>query len=268
MHPENIGSTVFKSGYSDVNGIKMYYEMYGAGEPLVLLHGGGSTIQSTFERVIPQLAASYKVIAVELQNHGRSGFRDSPETFEQDADDVAALLKNIGISKAYFLGFSNGGHTAIEIYLRHPEIVKKLILASSPYKRDCFLPGFFDGFENATLETMPQPLHEAFLKVNPDTARLQIMFERDRDRMKTFKGWTDEQLKSIKVPTLIISGDADVMPPECAVEMHRLIAHSELAILPGIHGKYIAEIATLHNDKSDTVFIVPMIETFLDKRIQ
>ena len=255
MDPEKTDNIAFKSGYSDVNGIKMYYEIYGAGEPLVLLHGGGSTIQSTFERVIPQLAASYKVIAVELQNHGRSGFRDAPETFEQDADDVAVLLKNTGIGKAHFFGFSNGGHTAIEIYLRHPGIVKKLILASSPHKRDCFFPGFFDGFENATLETMPPQLHQAFLKVNPDTAKLQTMFE----------SWTDEQLKSIQVPTLIISGDADVMPPECAVEMHRLIAHSELAILPGVHGKYIAEVATLHHDKSDTVFIVPMIETFLDK---
>ncbi len=265
MTPIKSGNIHFKSGYSDVNGMKMYYEIYGEGEPLVLLHGGGSTIQSSFERVIPLFAKTYKVIAIETQNHGRSGFRDTPETFEQDADDVAVLLKNINIDKACFFGFSNGGHTSIEIYLRHPEIVKKLILASTPHKRDCFFPGFFDGFQNATLETMPLQLRQAFLKVTPDSAKLQMMFEKDRDRMKVFKGWSDEQLKSIKVPTLIIAGNVDVPSPECAVEMHRLIANSELAILPGTHGKYIGEIATLNNDKSDTIFIAPMIEAFLDK---
>src|SRR5437764_14766033 len=87
-----------KTGYSDVNGIKMYYEVYGQGEPLVLLHGGGSTIQTSFGRVIPQLSRYHQVIAVELQNHGRSGFRNVPQTFEQDADDVATLMKNLGIN--------------------------------------------------------------------------------------------------------------------------------------------------------------------------
>src|SRR5262245_51382451 len=105
----------FKSGYSDVDGIKMYFEIYGQGEPPVLIHGGGSTIQSTFGRIIPQLAKEYNLIAVELQNHGRSGFRTIPETFEQDADDVSTLLKNIGINKANFFGFSNGGQTAMQI---------------------------------------------------------------------------------------------------------------------------------------------------------
>lgn len=97
-----------KSGYSDVNGIKMYYEIHGEGEPLVLLHGGGSTIQSSFGRILPQLAKYNCVIAVELQNHGRSGGRNIPETFEQDADDVAMLLHNLKIEKATFFGFSNG----------------------------------------------------------------------------------------------------------------------------------------------------------------
>src|SRR6185503_10888095 len=99
-------SVNYKSGYADVNGIKIYYEIYGQGDPLILLHGGGSTIQSSFGRIIPQLSKYYRVIAVELQNHGRSGFRSVPETFEQDADDVAALLPTLKINKASFLGFS------------------------------------------------------------------------------------------------------------------------------------------------------------------
>src|SRR6202046_1422559 len=96
---------ISKHGYSQVNGIKMYYEIYGQGKPLVLIHGGGSTIETTFGRVIPILAQKYKVIAMDLQAHGRTGDRDAPESFEQDADDVAALLKNLNISKAAFFGF-------------------------------------------------------------------------------------------------------------------------------------------------------------------
>lgn len=255
----------FKSGYSDVNGLKMYYEIYGQGKPLVLIHGGGSTIQSSFGRIIPQLARDYTLIAVELQNHGRSGFRNVPETFEQDADDVAALLNNIGISKASFFGFSNGGTTAMQINIRHPEIVNKLVLAAAAYKRDGFLPGFFDGMQQATLVNMPQELKTAFLKVNSDTAKLQIMFERDRDRMINFKDWSDEQVKLIAAPTLIINGDADVVIPEHAVKMYRLIPNCQLAIIPGGHGKYIGEITTLHNGNGDTGFVVPMIQEFLDK---
>src|SRR4051812_43287429 len=92
----------FSNGYCDVNGISMYYEIYGHGEPLVMLHGGGSTISSSFGRIIPLLAKQHTVIAVDLQNHGRSGSRNVPETFEQDADDVAALLQNLKINKASF----------------------------------------------------------------------------------------------------------------------------------------------------------------------
>ncbi|MFL5741486.1 MAG: alpha/beta fold hydrolase [Flavisolibacter sp.] len=261
-------SISFKTGYSDVNGIKMYYEVYGHGEPLVLLHGGGSTIQTTFGRVIPQLSRYHRVIAVELQNHGRSGFRNIPQTFEQDADDVATLMKNLGINQGDFFGFSNGGETCIEIYLRHPEIVKKLILASSPYKRSGFMRGFFEGMQKAKLEDMPSQLREAFLKVNSDSSKLQMLFHHDIERMLAFKGWTDEQLKSIKAPTLIVSGDADVLTLESAVEMRHLIPHSELAILPGGHGKYIGEITTLNHDRSDSVFIIPMIEEFLNKPIK
>ena len=125
-------STLIKSGYSDVNGIKMYYETHGnKGDILVLIHGGGSTIGTTFGKILPLLAGDYHVIAVELQAHGRTSDRNSPESFEQDADDVAGLLHNLQISKASFFGFSNGGNTAMQIAVRHPEIVNKLIIASA-----------------------------------------------------------------------------------------------------------------------------------------
>ncbi len=264
--PESKQASVnFKSGYSEVNGLRMYYEIYGSGEPLVLIHGGGSTIQTSFGRIIPLLAAHYTLIAVELQNHGHSGFRDVPETFDQDADDVAALLSNLKINKASFFGFSNGGSTAMKIAIRHPEIVNKLVLAAAAFKRDGFVPGFFDGFQNATLANMPQELKTAFLKINPDTAKLQIMFERDSKRMMEFKDWDDGQIKSITAPALIINGDADVITPEHAVAMHRLIRNSQLAIIPGGHGKYIGEITTINYER-DIDFIISLIKEFLNKQ--
>lgn len=226
-------------GYAQVNGINMYYEIHGEGEPLVLIHGGGSTIQTTFGRILPLLAMNNKVIAVELQGHGHTNDRDAPESFEQDAKDVAALLGHLRISKASVFGFSNGGNTAIQLVTRFPGIADKLILASAFYKREGMIPGFFEGMKEATLDVMPRVLKDAFLEINPDSNKLQAMFNKDKARMLEFKDWEDELLRSIKIPTLIISSDHDVILPAHAVTMSTLIANSSLAILPGLHGAYI-----------------------------
>jgi pimeloyl-ACP methyl ester carboxylesterase len=253
------------NGYSEVNGIKMYYEIYGQGQPLVLIHGGGSTIETTFGRVIPMLSKKYKVIAMELQAHGRTGDRAAPESFEQDADDVVTLLKNLNVSKADFFGFSNGGTTAVQIAIRHPEIVGKIILGSALCKRNGIPEQFWDFMKQATLANMPQQLKEAYLKVSPDPKGLQIMHDKDAQRMVNFKDIPDNQIESIKAPTLIIIGDKDVIKPEHAIEMHRQIANSSLAIIPGVHGEYIGEITTLNSNSKEANFVIPMIEGFLDK---
>jgi len=255
---------LFNSGYSEVNGLNMYYEVYGQGKPLVLLHGGGSTIQTTFGNIIPLLLKNRQIIALELQAHGRTGDRDAFLSFEQDADDVVQLLKNLQVAKADILGFSNGGQTTIEIALRHPYIVNKIILASAFYNRGAAVPQFWEGFNNATLSMMPTALQEGFLAVNNNQAALQNMFNKDVQRMKTFKGWTDEQISSIRVPTLIINGNLDVGSPEHAVQMHRLISNSTLVILPGVHGEYLGAIEALHNGKWAQTYIVDIIEAFLD----
>ncbi|MXV52555.1 alpha/beta fold hydrolase [Pedobacter sp. HMF7647] len=243
----NSESAQFK-GHALVNGVDLYYEIYGRGEPLVLIPGGGSTIECSFGRILSRLAEKWQVITLDLQNHGRSGFRDFPQTFEQDADDVAGLLKHIGVSKANFLGFSNGGTTAMQIALRFPELVEKLIAIAATCKRDGLIQSFFEGMAHVTLADMPQQLKDAFLAVNPDEDKLQISFERDRDRMLAFEDWSDEQIKAIVCPTLIINGDRDVTTIEHSLELHRLIAGSRLAIIPGVHGEYIGEILSAEND--------------------
>jgi pimeloyl-ACP methyl ester carboxylesterase len=252
-----------KSGYSEVNGLKMYYEIYGQGKPLVLIHGGGSTIQTSFGNIIPFLAKYRQIIAVELQAHGHTNDRETDLTFEQDADDVAMLLSNLKIPKADFLGYSNGGHTVIEIALRHPGVVNKIILASAFYKRNAAAQQFWDGFDHATLNDMPVVLQEGFLKANNNKEALLNMFNKDVRKMKAFTGWSDEQMRSVKAPALVINGNNDVGSVEHAVEMYRTIPNCQLAILPGKHGVYIGSLEYLDNGKWTHHYIVDLIEQFL-----
>ena len=255
-------------GYTQVNGIKMYYEVHGTGEiPLVLIHGGGSTIETTFGNILPLLTSKGKVIALELQAHGHSGDRDTAVTFEQDADDVASLLSYLKVSKANFFGFSNGGNTAMQMAIRHPGLVNKLVIASSFYKRNGLLSGLFDSMQHASLDNMPAPLKTAYLQVAPDKTHLQVMHDKDRDRMLHFKDWTDEAMRSIKAPTLLIMGDRDVVTPEHTLEMSRIIPHAQLMIVPGTHGSYIGEVCTAKKNSKVPEMVVEVIHEFLNLNI-
>jgi pimeloyl-ACP methyl ester carboxylesterase len=258
-------NTKFKSGYSEVNGLNMYYEIHGQGKPLVLIHGGGSTIDTSFGNIIPLLSKSRQIIAMELQAHGHTGDRASELTFEQDADDVAKLLENLQIKKADFLGFSNGGQTAIETALRHKSIVGKIIFASIFYNRTATVPQFWDGFNSATLNMMPKALQDGYLKVSNNEKGLLNMFNRDVQRMKNFKGWTAEQMKSISAKTMIINANNDVGSIEHAVEIYRLLSNSELVILPGGHGTYLGAIESLPNGVWTMKYVADLIVEFLDK---
>lgn len=255
----------FKKGYAEVNGIRMYYEIHGQGKPLVLIHGGGSTIQTTYGNIIPLLSKSRQIIAMDLQAHGRTGDRPTDLSFEQDADDIVALLHHLKITKADFLGYSNGGHTLIEIMLRHPLIVSKAIIASSFYNRSAAMPQFWEGFDSATIDIMPKALKEGFLQVNNDEKALLNMFNKDVQRMKFFKGWSEDQIRSIQSKTLIINGNNDVGSLEHAVEMNRTIADSQLVILPGEHGVYIGAVEFLSNGTWTQHYIVDIINNFLNE---
>jgi pimeloyl-ACP methyl ester carboxylesterase len=242
----------------------MYYEQYGEGMPLVLIHGGGSTIQTSFGCIIPELCKKQKIIALELQAHGRTNDRNADLSFQQDADDIAQLLKNLQITKANFLGFSNGGHVAIELALRHGHLIKAMILCSTFYNREGVFPGFWDRFKGEfAISDFPKAYKEAFLKVNNNTVALRNMFDKDVRRMQEFKGWSNRQMQSIDRPTLIINGNNDIGSPEHMVALYRLMPNSQLVIVPGGHGDYLGEITTLTKRKTNTLYIVPIIEEFL-----
>jgi len=232
------------TGHVTVNGIALYYERYGpaVGTPLVLLPGGGSTIQATFGRFLPLISRHRRVIAFEEQGHGRSSTHPGPERFEQSADDVAAALEQLNIAKADVMGFSNGASNALLVAIRHPERVRKLVFASSFTKRAGAQSWFWPMMANANFDGMPAALKAEFLRVNPDTAALRRMHDRDLERMRAFTDLPDEQVRGVKASTLVICGDHDIVTPEHALELSRLIGSARLLILPGAHGDYLGEI--------------------------
>jgi pimeloyl-ACP methyl ester carboxylesterase len=251
-----------QGNYAHVNGLKMYYEIHGNGFPIVLIHGGGSTLETTFGRIIPRLSKNHKVIAVEMQAHGHTADIDRDMTFEQDADDIAALLKHLKIEKADIFGFSNGASTTLQIAIRHPELVNKIIVASTMYKKNGAIPGFFDMMKDASFETMPQPYKDAFLKINPDKDALYRMYERDVTRMRNFTDIPDDQIENINARALIIVGNQDVVTPEHAVDMYRKLKTAQLVMLPGGHGDYMGERGTLKPGITEYP-VVTIIEQFL-----
>lgn len=259
-------STPIECGHAPVNGIRMYYEVHGRGEgvPLVLLHGGGSTIEVTFGRVLPLFAGSRRVIAVEEQGHGRTTDRDAPVAFESSADDVAALLRYLKVDQADLFGFSNGASVALQVAIRHPQLVRKLVFASSFTRRDGAQPQLWKFIAQANFSNMPQPLKDAFLRVNPDVRQLETMHDKDLSRIRNFQDVPDDLVRSVHAPTLVVLGDQDVARPEHAIELTRLIAGARLLILPGGHGDYLGEAVMTQKDTRFPELTAGLIEEFLD----
>lgn len=261
-----IQPALIDSGHAPVNGISMYYEVHGSptGVPLVLLHGGGSTIDVTFGRMLPLLARTRRVIAVEEQGHGRTTDRAAPVRFETSADDVAALLRHLGIARADLLGFSNGASVGLQVAIRHPALVRSLVFASAMTRRDGAQPELWQFMAQADFSTMPRPLKDAFLRVNPDTAQLRVMHDKDAERMRNFQEVPAALLGSVRARTLILIGDRDIVTPGHAVELTRLIPGARLMVVPGGHGDYLGEAVMTARESRQPELTAGMIELFLD----
>jgi pimeloyl-ACP methyl ester carboxylesterase len=230
--------------YAEVNGLEMYYEIHGTGRPLVLLHGAYMTIEAMGE-VVPELARTRQVIAVELQGHGRTADIDRPLSYEQMADDTAALLRHLGIEQADIFGFSMGGGVALQVAIRHPDLVRKLVVASASYTSDGMQPELLEMVPTITPEAFAgSPIEEDYLRTapNPDDFPTLVAKLKQLD-MEPF-AWPPENIQGIAAPTLLIIGDSDAICLEHAVELFRLLGggvmgdlaglpKSQLAVLPG-----------------------------------
>jgi len=232
------------SGYAEVNGLRMYYEVHGTGRPLVLLHSAYMTID-TIGPILPGLAETRQVIAVELQGHGRTADIDRPITYEHMADDVAALNRHLGLDHPDVFGFSMGGATALQLAIRHPGLARRLVVVSASYTSDGAQPELNEMLPTITPETFAgSPIEAAYKEVAPNPEDFPRLVEKMKRLDTTPFAWPAEDVRGIEAPTLIVVGDADVVRLEHAVEMFRLLgggtmgdlagfSRSQLVVLPG-----------------------------------
>jgi pimeloyl-ACP methyl ester carboxylesterase len=239
-----------QTGYAPVNGLNMYYEIHGTGEPLILLHGGFG-LTGMFGEVLPMLAQGRQVIAADLQAHGRTADIDRPLSLEAMGDDVAALIRHLGLAQADVMGYSMGGGAALRAAIQHPELVRKLVVVSVPYKRDGWYPEMVASMSQmnaAALEFMRNtPIYESYVAVAPDPEHFPALCDKMGDMLRRDYDWGDA-VKALAMPVLIVAGDADGMPPSHAAQFFELLggglrdgswdgsgmSKSRLAILPGI----------------------------------
>jgi pimeloyl-ACP methyl ester carboxylesterase len=265
---ETTNTAPVRTGYAPVNGLKLYYEIHGEGQPLVLLHGAFSAIGTSFQHVLPGLSTTRQVIGLEMQAHGRTADIDRPLSPEQMADDTVAALEFLGIDKADFFGYSLGSVVAMHVAVRHADAVRKLVLASATYTLSGIHPGLMDGLAEMRPEMMfGSPWHEEYLRIAPRPEDFTVLFEKKTQMDRKLQDFPAEAISAITAPTLLIIGDSDLVRPEHAVEMFRLLGGgvfgdlpaglpaSQLAVLPGTSHVTLMERADL---------LLAIIPPFLD----
>jgi len=233
------------SGYVPVNGLDMYYEIHGDGSPLALLHGAMGTIDSCFPKLLPALAATRQVIAVELQGHGHTADVDRPLSYRQLAADTVALLEALGIGLTDLVGYSLGGAVAMQLAMQHPGMARRVVFAGgTSYRRDGLYPEMLAETEAAADDLTGSVWHQAYVRVAPDPGRWPDLVAKNGELDRTFAGWADEDMQAMTTPMLLIIGDSDIVRPEHTMKMFRLLGGgvigdvaglpaSQLAVLPG-----------------------------------
>jgi pimeloyl-ACP methyl ester carboxylesterase len=252
--------------YASVNGMKMYYLSAGQGEPVILLHGAFSTVAKDFGALIPVLARTHRVIAIELQGHGHTNDIDRPITYEAMAGDVLELMRQLKIAKADFLGYSMGGGVALQLTISHPERVRHLMLASTAYTPAAMNMDNPDSLQPKQMTGLDQSVWKKdYDRVAPDTAHWKKLTEKMYGMMGSWKGFRSGDIKAISASTLLLFGDEDMSRPEHWVEMFRLLGggnagdlyqvpNEQLAVLPG----------TTHVTMVDqTDLLIPIVTRFL-----
>jgi pimeloyl-ACP methyl ester carboxylesterase len=233
-----------------VNGIQLAYQVIGEGTPLVLLHGGFGSVEM-YGPNVELLAAGHRVIGVDLQSHGRSPAADRPMRFETMADDIAALMKQLGLERAAIMGFSLGGAVALRAAIQHPELVDRLVLVSTVFKRSGWYPEMtaaMDAMGPETAEPLKRsPMYETYVQIAPRKEDWPVLVTQLTTALKIDYDWS-AGVARLPMPVMIVAGDADGLPPSHAVEFFGLLGggrrdanwdrsgmtHHRLAILAGL----------------------------------
>lgn len=260
-----MASAAPQTGYAAVNGLNMYYEIHGAGQPLVLLHGGFMTIDGWGE-LLPALATGRQVVGVEQQAHGHTADADRPLSYEQMADDTAALLQYLGIENADILGYSMGGGIALQLAIRNPELVRKLVVISATFNGTGMYPEARGLIATITPELFAgSPIETAYLQFAPDPDGFPALVEKIKQAEAETQDLQPELLRAISAPTLVMIGDSDIQP-EHAVELFRLRGGGVMGDLAGLPASQLAILpATSHTGiLGRSAWIAAMVTQFLD----
>lgn len=259
------------SGYAPVNGLSMYYATYGSGQPLVLLPGGLGSIEM-YATIIPSLAAKNEVIAVDLQGQGRTADIDRPLSYQAMADDVAALIRYLGLPRADVMGYSLGGEVALQVAIRHPALVQKLVLVSTAFSQDGWYPQVLASeaaMGPAAAIAMEQtPLYKLFASVAPKPEQWTQIVVKTGDLLAAPYDWTSE-VRKLAMPILIVVGDEDAVRLSRTVEMFGFFGGGKApGGWPGVKPPS-AELAVLPNTSHLEIFMSPalpsVVNPFLDE---
>lgn len=246
--------------YVEVDGLSIYYELHGEGPPLVLLHGGLLTIEVAFGDVLAALAERHEVVAIELQGHGRTADIDRPLSLERLADDVAHVLTEVGVDRADVVGFSLGGLVTVELARRHPDRVRRLVLASIHTRPDgshdeVRSPDAQPGVGRMPTEDDFRAWEEAYRAVAPDPDHFSTFAAKLAAFVGSLPGWSDDELRELTGPTLVLIGDNDFVRIEHAAHMQEVLPDARLAVVPDA-----THVGLLH----ETDLVMPILRRFLD----
>lgn len=228
--------------YVHVGELRMYCEVQGAtqnvmqgeGRPLLLLHAGFGTIDTSFEKLRPALTKHRMTIAIEQQGHGRTADLSRPLAYEQMVEDTAALLRHKKIADVDVFGWSDGGIVALGLAARHPKLVRKVATIGAGYNTSAEKPDFKERFASMKPDNEHTlPFRDAYRKVAPKPDQWPVLIEKVKAMYFGFKGWSDAEMRSLKAPLMVMLGDDDFTRPEHALELFRMVPHGRLAILPG-----------------------------------
>jgi pimeloyl-ACP methyl ester carboxylesterase len=211
--------------YADVNGISLYYEQHGSGRPLILLHGGLG-MGEMYAPILPLLAKDRQVITVDLQAHGHTADVDRPLRYPTMADDVAALIGQLGLAQADVMGYSLGGATALRTAIQHPDLVRRLVLVSVPAQRNGWYPESLAGMDQMgaqLAEPLKQsPMYEVYARVAPRVQDWPVLVNKTGDLLRQDFDWSADIAK-ITAPVMLVYGDADAIRPAHIVEFYGLL---------------------------------------------
>jgi pimeloyl-ACP methyl ester carboxylesterase len=259
--------TLKSSGLAPVNGLKLYYEVHGEGKPIVLLHGSYMTIDLNFGELIPQLAKNRKVIALEMQGHGRTADIDRPVSYKALSDDVAALLKYLKVDSADVLGYSLGGTVAFDLAINHPEMVNKLIAVSTVHKYTGWSQAVRDVLKTIKPEFLDgTPLKTEYDRVAPDPRQWHAFLDKYMKFDQQDFDLGAENIRKIKSPVLLIMGDNDGVDMSYKAELYKLCGGDVFADMQGLPQSQLAIIpgATHVTLMMQTDKLVPVIMPFLN----